>query len=329
MPHIAGGKKTFINARFAQPGRHSQQHSENTFPGDQFPFTYPVLKDPVSGKSDGILARCLARNNCPKIIQTDSGLEIYQSRASLVVTDPAGAPIDLPEDVRVYLMANVPHFASRGMPTSNGLCAEPLNPLHAGAPMRALLVAMQAWLADGTPPPPSRYPSRRDGTLVPPEKVAVGFADIPGFAYTGLVNRPALVDYSTMPPTKGAAYPVFVGKTDGDGHDLAGIRLPALDAPVATYVSWNFRKADFAEGDLCDLAGARIPLAATKAERLAKHDPRLSIEERYPKPGDYAAQVSAAAHRLVSERLMLEEDAQHLIAAAATDPANRAAAQAR
>ena len=51
MPHIGGSKKAFINYRFAQPGRQSQQHSENTFPGDQFPFTYAVLKDPISGRT--------------------------------------------------------------------------------------------------------------------------------------------------------------------------------------------------------------------------------------------------------------------------------------
>ena len=325
MPHIGGSKKTFINARFAQPGRHSQQHSENTFPGDQFPFTYPVLKDPISGRTDGLLARCLARNNCPKIMQTDTDLEVYQSRASLVVTDPTGAAIDLPENVRVYLMADVPHFApANATPSTNAVCEQPLNPLHAGAPMRALLVAMDGWVATGAAPPPSRYPNRRDGTLVAPEKSAIGFPAIPGFAYVGLVNRLTLVDHAAMPPTKGAAYAVFVGKTDGDGHDAAGIRLPALDAPVATYVSWNFRKEGFAAGDLCDLSGSTLPLAATREERLAKQDARLSLEERYPTPGDYAAAVSASAERLVQDRLMLPQDAKRLVEDASRNRANGA-----
>ena len=188
--------------------------------------------------------------------------------------------------------------------------------------MRALLVAMDAWVTAGSAPPPSRYPSRRDGTLLPPETSAVGFPAIPGFPYTGVVNHLTLVDHATMPPAKGAAYPVFVGKTDSDGHDVAGIRLPALDAPVATYMSWNFRKEGFAAGDLCDLAGSTLPLAATREERLARHDPRLSIEERYPKPGDYAAAVSASAQRLVRDRLMLPEDAKHMIEAASRNPAN-------
>jgi alpha/beta hydrolase family protein len=323
MPHIGGSKKTFINARFAQPGRQSQQHSENAFPGDQFPFTYAVLKDPISGRTDGLLARCLARNNCPKIMQTDSGLEVYQSRASLVVTDPSGAAIDLPENVRVYLMANVPHFApANAMPSTNAVCEQPLNPLHAGAPMRALLVAMDGWVTGGGAPPPSRYPSRRDGTLVAPDKSAVGFPAIPGFAYVGLINRLTLVDHATMPPTKGAGYAVFVGKTDADGHDAAGIRLPALDAPVATYESWNFRKEGFAAGDLCDLSGSTLPLAATREERLARQDPRRSLAERYPTPGDYVAAVSASTERLVQDRLMLPADAKRLVEDASRNRAN-------
>jgi hypothetical protein len=35
MPYIAGGKKTFINYRFSQPGRHPQQHAETLYPGGE------------------------------------------------------------------------------------------------------------------------------------------------------------------------------------------------------------------------------------------------------------------------------------------------------
>jgi len=317
MPHIAGGKKTFVNYRFAQPGRHTQQHAETTFPGDQFPFTYPVLDDKLTGKRDGILAACLAAANCPKVIQTDTQLEVYQSRASLVVTSPTGEAIDLPENVRVYLMANLQHFAPpNGQPVTNGICQKPTNPIHAGPPMRALLVAMDAWVSSGTAPPPSRYPSRRDGTLVPPEAEQVGYPAIPGFAYTGLVNRPSVLDHSVVPPRRGADYPVFVEKADADGHDLAGIRLPAVEAPVATYAGWNYRSRGFAEGELCDLIGSTLPLAATREARLAAGDPRPSVAERYPNPGDYPAAVRRAAERLAADRLLLPEDVERYVATA-------------
>ena len=111
MPHIAGAKKSFTNYRFGQPGRNVTQHASHSYPGDQFPFTYPVLTDAVTGRTDGILALCLRANNCPKVMQTDTELEVYQSRASLVVTDTKGDALDLPENVRTYLIANAPHFA--------------------------------------------------------------------------------------------------------------------------------------------------------------------------------------------------------------------------
>jgi hypothetical protein len=318
MPHIAASKMTFVNYRFGQPGRHTQQHMDTVYPGDQFPFSYPVTTDTVTGRTDGILARCLAAGNCPKIMQTDTELEFYQSRASLVVTDTRGEPLALPDNVRAYLMSNLQHFApANSKPTLNPACAAPTNPLHAGGPMRALLVAMDGWITDGTAPPASRYPSRADSTLVSPTASTVGFPAIPGFAYTGLVNYPSVVDHASMPPVKGAPYPVFVPKTDADGGDLAGIRQPAVEVPVATHVGWNIRKEGFAPGELCDLIGSTLPLARTAAERHAAGDPRPSIAERYPQPGDYAARVARAAQRLVQDRLLLDEDAARITEAAA------------
>ncbi|HVH89932.1 MAG TPA: alpha/beta hydrolase domain-containing protein, partial [Candidatus Acidoferrum sp.] len=55
----------------------------------------------------------------------------------------------------------------------------------------------------------------------------------------------------------------------------------------------------------------------TKAERLAKGDPRLSVEERYQNHGQYVAQVARAADRLVRQRLLLDEDAVTIITQAA------------
>jgi hypothetical protein len=94
------------------------------------------------------------------------------------------------------------------------------------------------------------------------------------------------------------------------------LRLPAVDAPVATYLGWNLCRQGFAEGALCSLAGSTVPLARTRAERLAANDPRPSIEERYPTPGAYAATVAEAADRLVADRLLLPADAARIKAAA-------------
>jgi hypothetical protein len=311
MPHISGAKKTFTNYRFGQPGRSPYQHADMLYPGADFPFTYPVITDTLTGKRDGFLARCLAANDCPKIIKTDSEIEFYQQRASLVVTDTEGNALAMPDNVRLFLLSNLQHFALAGAKSEmTKICAFPTNPLNAGPPARALLVALDGWIGNGTLPPPSRYPSRSDGTLAPPTIEDVGFPHIPGFAYTSRMARPTVIKSEEMPPSKGAAYPVFVPKTDADGRDIAGLRLPTLEAPTATHTGWNLRRAGFGEGELCDNNGSMIPFAATREERLKNNDPRLSMAERYPNEGDRAAAIAKAAQQLVQDRLLLEDDAK-------------------
>jgi hypothetical protein len=51
-----------------------------------------------------------------------------------------------------------------------------------------------------------------------------------------------------------------------------------------------------------------LPFAATREERLKNNDPRLSLAERYPHPGDRAAAIAKAAKQLVEDKLLLEED---------------------
>jgi len=149
---------------------------------------------------------------------------------------------------------------------------------------------------------------------VPPSAEEVGFPRIAGFAYPNRIAQPTLIKSEEMPPSKGAAYPVFVPKTDADGRDIAGIHLPTLDAPSGTHTGWNVRKAGFGEGELCDNNGTMIPFAATKDERLKNNDPRLSMAERYPNEGDRATAIAKATQQLVRDRLVLEEDAGLFIA---------------
>ncbi len=60
--------------------------------------------------------------------------------------------------------------------------------------------------------------------------------------------------------------------------------------PMATYTGWNFRGAAIGgTRQLVNLLGTALPLASTKAERHAAHDPRLSVAERYASKSAYAA----------------------------------------
>jgi len=69
----------------------------------------------------------------------------------------------------------------------------------------------------------------------------------------------------------------------------------------------------------CGFSGGFIPFAATKAERLASADPRLSLEERYPTQEAYLAKVKKSADALVRDRFLLPSDAAVLLKAAAID----------
>jgi hypothetical protein len=105
-------------------------------------------------------------------------------------------------------------------------------------------------------------------------------------------------------------------RVDADGLSVAGIRLPVIEVPLATYTGWNPRAEGYGAGALCTNQGAVVPFAKTRAERLEAGDPRPSVEERYPGESAYADQVREASLRLVAERLLLPADAEAMIAAA-------------
>ena len=45
-----------------------------------------------------------------------------------------------------------------------------------------------------------------------------------------------------LPPRLvGTPYPIFVPKVDADGNDIAGVRLPEVAVPVATYTGTALR----------------------------------------------------------------------------------------
>ena len=201
---------------------------------------------------------------------------------------------------------------------------------------RALFIALDEWATNRRPPPSSRVPKLRDGTLVPPlPQAGVGFPNIPGVTYTGLKTTRYLLDYGpdfyetgiasinppliTPPyqdnPANGPIYPSYVPRTDEDGNDIAGVRLVDVTVPLATYTGWALR-AGAQANDGCEASGQTIPFPRTKAERLASGDPRLSIEERYPTFEYYARRVVYAIESMVKDRLMLCEDADNEVARA-------------
>ena len=313
-PNMAGSRKTFTNYQFSQPGRWQKQHEDHLFPGDQFPFTYVTLTDPVSGHTDGLQEKCTASNTCPKIIHSDGEAELWQARASLVVTDPLGAHIELPENVRVYLIAGTQHGGGDGVHAATpnrGICQNLDNPLALAQARLALSVALYEWVAKGIEPPPNRFPTVANGGLA--QAAVADVPDIPGVRYSGSYNPLHLHDHRFVPPTQGDPYTVLVGKVDADGNMTEGMRHPNLAAPIGTHTGWNLRREGFAEGEQCEGTGSFIPFATDRAERRASGDPRLSLEERYPNHKAYVSAVSEAADALVQDRLLLRRDADEIV----------------
>jgi len=320
---IGGGSGIFLNYRFAEPFRTHRQHIARWYPEYRFPFAYQVTTDAVTGRTDGLLRRCSESDTCPRIIDANSDNEYWAKAASVLHTDTQGRDLGEAPGVRLYLVASRPH--GDGVPAwGAGICQQERNPLTGNQALRALLVALDHWVADGIEPPPSRVPRRGDETLVSSRQEDVGFPAIPGVTYNGRMHTGDLLDFgpqadagvlTVLPPRfEGSPYPAFVPRTDADGNTLAGIRLPDVAAPTGTYTGWNLRKNPPQDG--CDHAGMFIPFAKTKAERLAKGDPRLSIEERYPNHDAYARAVAVAAAVAMRDGFLLQEDADRDIRAA-------------
>ena len=318
MPHVAGARRMATNYRFGQPSRNSRHPQDPAWQIDLFPFTYEVMTDPLNGQRDGLLLKCRQTQTCPKVMQTDSEHEWWASRASLLVTDPSGNHIDLPSNVRAYMIAGTPHFAEPGSVLGHTkTMALPVNPMHAGQPMRALLQSLNEWITSGIEPPTSRVPMRSHGTLVPATEAVPRY--LPTLPYDALYTSAYLSDHAQLPPKVLGRYEVLVPLADADGMSVAGIRSLPLAVPKASYTAWNPRAVGYGPGNLFPLQGAISPFASTKAERIATKDPRLSLEERYATSESYVNAVKTVSQRYVKERILLQEDADRNVERAKSD----------
>jgi hypothetical protein len=313
LSHVAGIGKVFTNYAFGQPNRTGTQHEDHQFPENHFPFAHALLTDPVSGRSGGLLH---GDGFDPYIMESNTSTEYWQKGASLLHTDPLGRrDLDIPASVRLYLMAGTQHGGRAHMGARPGNALYPHNPHNPAAVLRALLVALDQWVTAGSAPPPSRVPTLATGTLVTPQ--ALAFPSLPEVQPPRHMNRVSVLENWVHPPrTTDKTYRPLVPQVDEDGNELAGVRLPALAVPLATYTGWNLYNLPGLEGELCDRVGVCLPFARTKAERLAKGDSRLSLEERYSSHAVYVQRVRDVVGELLQARLLLPEDATRFIDAA-------------
>ena len=96
-------------------------------------------------------------------------------------------------------------------------------------------------------------------------------------------------------------------------NETSGIRMPEIQTPLASYTGWNLRAAVIgAPDELFSMRGSWIPFPRTPAERQARKDPRLSIEERYPSKRVYLEKITNAALGLEKQGFLLDEDVAKL-----------------
>jgi len=327
MQWIAAGNGLNLNYRFSQPGRTERNRQDHLYLEGVFPFANVKSYDPITRNADSRYARCEKSDTCPLAVEIYSANEYWVKTASLLHTDPTGS-YDLPDSpyARNYLMSSMQH--GTGNATNRGSCQQFQNPLNSAPTQRALFIALDEWATKGVKPPKSRVPTLRDRTLAPPlPQHRMGFPEIPGVTYTGLMTTRYLLDYGhrfhdtgvatinppevSAPyqnnPANGPIYRAYVPKTDSDGNEIAGVRLPDLTVPLATYTGWALRSGVWAN-DGCEASGQFIPFPRTEAERAAAGDPRPSVEQRYVSFAAYHAKVRRALNDMVEDRLLLCED---------------------
>ena len=305
IAHIAGAGRLVLNRRWSTPRDLAMYNTAS------FPFADTAKVDLVSGQVDGLLENARVKGP-PRIFYINTDTEYWGGGrvAALTHTDPnCLRDIEFAANVRSYFLAGTQHGPASFPPTAQAEGSPRGNPVDAGAVTTALRLALHHWIAEGVEPPQSVYPKLADGTLTPVAEVR--FPKVPTLPSPKDIRAGPRAPNSLWPnaPGAGAELPLLVPQVDADGNDLAGIHMPDVAVPLGTATGWAFRPESMgAPNELVPLRGAWVPFAATKAQREATQDPRLSIEERYASKEGYLAKVQEVLQKLVAQRFLTEDD---------------------
>ena len=314
IPHIAGAARGSFNVRFAQPSRAPGGAFE--YPNRLFPFADTEQSDPITGMTGGLLAN-IGPETMPRVFYTNSSTEYWRSVAALAHTTPDGKQdLPLPDNSRIYHFAGTQHGPAP-FPSSSGDDGHLRNPNDYDWFLRSLLLRMDRWISDHVSPPPSRYATLEEGTLVTYEQLRL--PGVPGVETLKEVSILRALDFgpelasrgviTREPPDLGPAYPFLVPQVDESGNEIGGLLSPEIAVPLGTYTGWL-------PGNPVSGAGIYVPFARTRAERAVNGDSRPSVEERYGDRAHYLASVEEAAQSLVAEGYLRSEDLAGIVNAA-------------
>jgi len=342
--NTGGANRLFANVEFSHPTFYSAQDNHQDFVSNAIgPATFGVSLDPVTGRRDGILKR---PKTDPLLIEAVDENSFWTWKNSLQVVDGRGGAIPIAPNVRLYFKGGSGHLGIYGLMsppvTPNGFMGECRYPGQALSspgfnPQAierslpgiggAMVKVLDDWVDHKVAPPPSNFPTLANGGLVTLAEYRALFPKMAGFTPPEVMAQLDVLDFgpdfgptggrmTQLPPKHGPAYQLYVPRPDKDGIAVGTNRPMEITAPLGTNVGWNIRRSGKREGDLCSLEGSYVPFAKTKAERLAKGDPRLSLEERFGDHAGFVAQVRKAVEELVAARFMLQPDADAWIAEA-------------
>jgi len=282
--HVAGAGRGSFNHRFAQPSRDGHEFVNVFYPVDVPPFD-----------EENLLQRSRAAHVAPKLFQTNGAYEYWSRCASLIHTTADGKSDAPPsENARIYFFSGSQHTVGsippRPAPAQN---LTNTNDYRYG--LRALLLAMQKWIKDGAPPPPSVFPRVSKGELT--TIAGLRFPHRPGIDIPQHKREAYRLDFSVEPPKVGPPFPTFVPQVDRDGNGLGGIQMPEIAVPLASYTGWNLRSPKIgAPAELLPFIGSWIPFS------------RASIQERYSSEQAYLEKIDQAGKNLATSGFVLAAD---------------------
>lgn len=294
--HVAGAGRGSFNQRFAQPSRDGHEFLNVFYPVDVPPFD-----------EESLLERSRRAHVTPKLFLTNGAYEYWSRCASLIHTTADGKADAAPsESARIYFFSGSQHTVG-SIPPRAAPAQNLTNVNDYRYALRALLLAMQGWVKNGTPPPPSQFPRLSRGELTTIE--GLQFPKVPGINLPRHKREAYRLDFSTEPPKVSSPFPSFVPQVNADGNDLGGIRMPEIAVPLASYTGWNLRSPSIgAPTELLSFVGSWIPFASDAGEQAGRKDPRPSVAERYGSEQVYLSAIDKAARALIASGFLLEAD---------------------
>ena len=306
IAHVAGGNRGEFNFSTAQPSKDIFY----TLP-DPFPFTDTPQSRDHSSDAISILDKTRSTNSTPKIMFTNTSAEYWRGDAALIHINLDGKN-DADEDseyVRRYHFSGTQHGAAKWPPPKqrpDGIVGQfPFNTIDYRPLLRACLSNLNLWVQSKIPPPKSEHPKFLNKTAIESKKIMSKLGNIPGVSpQKELLHS---FDYSN----KETHFPSIVSEIDETYNELAGIRLPDISSPLATYFGWNLRHPNIGAphlpiGITGGLAGSTLPLPINEKEANATNDPRLPISKMYASKSEYLTKVKMDAMNLINKKAFIE-----------------------